>query len=355
MVINMSNLKVALAGLGNTASALVQSPFYYKGKKNDNTLGGYKISDIEFVAAFDVNKDKVGKDLSEAIFARPNITPKFAKIKRTGVKVNAGPVLDGVAEHMRGIINPINKECSLIEAADQIKGADVFISLLPVGSDRATKFYAEVALKAGVAFVNTIPVFVASDPIWSSRFKQASLPILGDDIKGQIGATILHRTLVRLFRLRNVDVVETYQLNVGGNTDFQNMLDEKRLISKRKSKTDAVTSVLPYGFGVRIGPSDYVPFLGNTKVAYIYVKGKSYAGFPVTIDAKLSVDDKSMFAFSAMDATRLAKVALDRGESGPIKEISAYYFKHPPIQAESDEQAALWVKNWLNKKTNQTK
>jgi len=353
MAINMSKLKVAIAGLGNAASALIQSPSYYKSKKKEDiALGGYRISDIEFVAAFDVNKDKIEKDLSEAIFARPNITPKFAEVEKMGVKVNAGPIMDGVAEHMRSIINPVNRTCSIGEVADQVKGADVFLSLLPVGSDRATKFYADVALKAGVAFVNTIPVFVASDESWGNRFKEANLPILGDDVKGQIGATILHRTLVRLFKLRNVDVVETYQLNVGGNTDFQNMLDEKRLISKRKSKTDAVTSVLPYDISVRIGPSDYVPFLGNTKVAYIYVKGRSYAGFPVTIDAKLSVDDKSMFAFSAMDATRLAKVALDRGESGPIKEISAYYFKHPPIQAESDEQAAAWVKAWLNKKSN---
>ena len=346
----MSKLKVALAGIGNTASALVQSPFYYKGKKDDEPLGGYKISDIEFVAAFDVNKQKVGKDLSEAIFAKPNITPHFAEVRNMGVKVSTGPVLDGVAEHMRHIMNPVRKTCTVEDAADQVSGADVFLSLLPVGSDQATKFYAEVALKAGVAFVNTIPVFIASDQVWGSRFKEKNLPILGDDIKGQIGATILHRTLVRLFRLRNVQVVETYQLNVGGNTDFQNMLDENRLISKRRSKTDAVTSVLPYGIDVRIGPSDYVPFLKNTKIAYIYIKGESYAGFPVTIDAKLSVDDKSMFAFSAMDATRLAKVAVDRGESGPIKEISAYYFKHPPVQAESDEQAAAWVKSWLNKK-----
>ncbi|MGQ9781143.1 MAG: inositol-3-phosphate synthase [Nitrososphaeria archaeon] len=346
----MSKLKVALAGIGNTASALVQSPSYYKGRNDDISLGGYRISDIEFVAAFDVNREKVGKDLSEAIFAKPNITPKFAEVGKMGVRVQAGPIMDGVADHMTKIINPVDGECDVAKAAKSVKDADVLLSLLPVGSDRATKFYAEVALKAEAAFINTIPVFVASDHIWGERFKNAGLPILGDDIKGQIGATILHRTLVRLFKLRNVEVTETYQLNVGGNTDFQNMLDEARLVSKRKSKTDAVTSVLPYEIGVRIGPSDYVPFLGNTKVAYVYVKGRSFAGFPVTIDAKLSVDDKSMFAFSAVDAIRLAKVAMDRGESGPIKEISAYYFKHPPVQAESDEEAASWVKAWLDKK-----
>ena len=350
MVINMPTLKVALAGVGNTASALVQSPFYYRGRREDQSLGGYKISDIEFVAAFDVNREKVGKDLSEAIFAKPNITPKFADVGKIGVKVYAGPTMDGVANHMMKIINPVNVKCDVSKAAENVKGADVLLSLLPVGSEKATKFYAEVALKAGAAFINTIPVFVASDQSWGERFKKAGLPILGDDIKGQIGATILHRTLVRLFKLRNVEVTETYQLNVGGNTDFQNMLDEARLVSKRKSKTDAVTSVLPYEIGVRIGPSDYVPFLGNTKVAYIYLKGRSFAGFPVTIDAKLSVDDKSMFAFSAIDATRLAKIAMDRGESGPVREICAYYFKHPPIQAESDEEAASWVKTWLDKK-----
>jgi myo-inositol-1-phosphate synthase len=270
-------------------------------------------------------------------------------MKKIGTIVRQGPVMDGVADHMTSIMNPISGACSLEGVSKEIKEADVLLSLLPVGSENATQFYAEAALKAGTAFINTIPVFIASNPKWNSRFKEANLPVLGDDIKGQIGATILHRTLVRLFKLRNVKVVETYQLNVGGNTDFQNMLDQKRLVSKRKSKTDAVLSVLPYDIGVRIGPSDYVPFLGNTKVAYIYVKGESFAGFPVSIDVKLSVDDKSMFASSALDATRLAKIALDRGESGPIKEISAYYFKHPPIQAQSDEEAAQWVKEWLDK------
>jgi len=351
MVINMSKIKVALAGVGNTASALVQSPYYYKGKE-EAPLGGYKISDVEYVAAFDVNKNKVGKDLSEAIFAEPNITPKFAEVENTGVKVSCGPVLDGVAKHMEHIMKPVRKGCSLEEAVEIVKGADILLSLLPVGSEKATRFYAEVALRAGVAFINTIPAFIASDESWGKKFKEANLPILGDDVKGQIGATILHRTLVRLFKLRNVEVIETYQLNVGGNTDFQNMMDENRLVSKRESKTKAVTSVLPYDIGVRIGPSDYVPFLGNTKVAFIYVKGQSYAGFPVTLDVKLSVDDKSMFAYSAMDATRLAKVALDRGESGPINEVCAYYFKHPPVQATSDEEAAEWIKAWLAKKPN---
>ncbi|MEM3403021.1 MAG: inositol-3-phosphate synthase [Nitrososphaeria archaeon] len=345
----MSKIKVALAGVGNTASAVVQSPYYYRGK-DETSLGGYKVSDVEFVAAFDVNRNKVGKDLSEAIFAEPNITPKFADVDKTGVKVSCGPVLDGVAKHMENIIKPLRKGCSLEEAVEIVKGADVLLSLLPVGSEKATRFYAEVALKAGVAFINTIPAFIASDGSWGKKFKEANLPILGDDVKGQIGATVLHRTLVRLFKLRNVEVIETYQLNVGGNTDFQNMMDENRLVSKRESKTKAVTSVLPYDIGVRIGPSDYVPFLGNTKVAFIYVKGQSYAGFPVTLDVKLSVDDKSMFAYSAMDATRLAKVALDRGESGPINEVCAFYFKHPPVQAASDEEAAEWIKAWLAKK-----
>lgn len=352
MAINMSKLRVAIVGVGNTASAIVQAPYYFKGKDSDNSLGGYKISDIEYVAAFDVNSRKVGKDLSQAIFAEPNITPKFAEIENLGVKVSGGPILDGVAEHMFDIVKPIDRKCSVQEIADEIRdaGAEILVNLLPVGSENATKFYAEAALKAGVAFVNTIPVFIASDKVWDERFRLQRLPLLGDDIKGQVGATILHRTLTRLFRLRNVKVIETYQLNVGGNADFLNLMDEDRLVSKRKSKTEAVTSMLPYNIGVRIGPSDYIPFLGNTKVAYIYFKGESFAGFPVTLDVKLVVDDKSMFAYSALDAIRLAKIALDRGEGGAIKEASAFYFKHPPVQAESDEEAAEWVKNWLSKK-----
>jgi len=352
MAINMSRLRVAIVGVGNTASAIVQAPYYFRGKDSDNSLGGYKISDIEYVAAFDVNSRKVGKDLSQAIFAEPNITPKFTEIGNLGVKVSGGPILDGVAEHMFDLVKPIDRKCSVQEIADEIRdsGADVLVNLLPVGSENATKFYAEAALKAGVAFVNAIPVFIASDKLWDEKFRLKKLPLLGDDIKGQIGATILHRTLTRLFRLRNVKVIETYQLNVGGNADFLNLMDEDRLVSKRKSKTEAVTSMLPYNIGVRIGPSDYVPFLGNTKVAYIYFKGESFAGFPVTLDVKLVVDDKSMFAYSAVDAIRLAKVALDRGEAGSIKEVSAFYFKHPPVQAESDEEAAKWIENWLSKK-----
>jgi len=349
MAINMSKLRVAIAGVGNTASAIVQAPYYFKGKDSDNSLGGYRISDIEYVAAFDVNSRKVGRDLSEAIFAEPNITPRFAEIGSLGVKVSGGPLLDGVAEHMLDIVKPVDRRCTVQEIADEIKssGAHVLVNLLPVGSENATKFYAEAALKAGVAFVNTIPVFIASDPSWDERFRSSGLPLLGDDIKGQVGATILHRTLTRLFRLRGVKVIETYQLNVGGNADFLNLMDEDRLVSKRRSKTEAVTSLLPYNIGVRIGPSDYIPFLGNTKVAYIYFRGESFAGFPVTLDVKLVVDDKSMFAYSAVDAIRLAKVALDRGECGAIKEVSAFYFKHPPVQAESDEEAAEWVKRWL--------
>lgn len=347
----MSRLKVAIVGVGNTASAIVQAPFYFKGRDDDSGLGGYKISDIEYVAAFDVNSRKVGKDLSEAIFAEPNITPKFAEVGKLDVKVSGGPVLDGVAAHMVDIVKPVDRKCSVQEIADEIKdsGADVLVNLIPVGSENATKFYAEAALKAGVAFVNTIPVFIASNKYWDNKFREKSLPLLGDDIKGQIGATILHRTLTRLFRLRNVKVIQTYQLNVGGNADFLNLMDEDRLVSKRISKTEAVTSLLPYNIGVRIGPSDYIPFLGNTKVAYIYFRGESFAGFPVTLDVKLVVDDKSMFAYSAIDAIRLAKVALDRGEGGAIKEVCAFYFKHPPVQAESDEEAAEWVKNWLSK------
>jgi len=342
----MPEIRVAIAGVGNCASFLVQSIFC--SKVENEPLGGYRVSDIKFTAAFDVSREKVYKDLSEAIFSYPNITPKFADVGKLGVEVKPGPVLDGVAEHMEDAFRPMNHQCTVKDVARELEGSDILLSMLPVGSERATRFYAEAALRAGTAFVNAIPVFIASIKEWGERFEQARLPLVGDDIKGQLGATILHRALVRLFDIRKVKVVETYQLNVGGNTDFLNMVDERRLSSKRISKTRAVTSVLPYEMGVRIGPSDYVPFLGNTKVAYVHIRGEGCGGFPVTIDLKLIVDDKSMFAGSMLDVLRLTKVALDRGLGGPMKEISAFYFKYPPVQARSDEEALRWLECWLN-------
>jgi len=356
----MPKVRVCVVGVGNAASALIQGVYYYR-DADENTqvpglsfirLGPYHVGDIEFVAAFDVDRDKVGRDLSEAIFVRPNMVPKFADVPKLGVNVLPAPKLDGVAPHMEPYFKPADVNVGVDEVVDHVRSArpDLILNLLPVGSEEATRFWARVALESGVAFVNGIPVFIASDPdgYWQRAFEEAGIPLVGDDIKGQVGATILHRTLVRLLHMRGVRVEETYQLNIGGNTDFLNMIVEERLRSKRISKTEAVTSVLPYGKEleeggkIRIGPSDYIPFLGNTKVAYIYIKGRSFADFPITLEVKLSVDDKSMIAGSLIDAVRATKIAVDRHVAGPVPSISAYLFKHPPIQAGSDEEAREW-------------
>ncbi len=353
-------IKVALAGIGNTASAIVQGVYYYKDGKRpagvmSEDINGYKISDIEFVAAFDISSKKVGMDLADAIFASPNLTPKFAEVPKTGVEVKSGPIYDGVAPHMVESFSPVKSEGSEDEVVKALNdsGADMLINLLPVGSEEATKSYARAAIRAGKAFINGIPVFIASDKLWQKKFQDAKLPVMGDDVKGQVGATILHRTLVSLFNMRGVLVDETYQVNIGGNTDFLNMTVEERLKSKRISKTGAVTSVLPYGKDleqmgkIRIGPSDYVQFLGNNKICYIYLKGKSFADFPIELKVKLSVDDKSMFAAVMSDAIRFMKVAIDNGLNGPLVEPSSYFFKHPPVQARSDEEALGWAIKWL--------
>lgn len=365
----MARIRVAIAGVGNCASALIQGVYYYANADDSELvpgltsvrLGGYHVSDIEWVAAFDVSMNKIGRDLAEAIFQPPNITPRFADLpRRLGVEVSPGPVLDGVAPHMRERFNPHDREVTLGEVVDVLKSsdADILINFLPVGSEEASRFYAKASLEAGVAFINGMPTFIASDPEgeWPRLFEEAGVPVVGDDIKGQLGATVLHRTLVRLMHMRGVRVEETYQLNIGGNTDFENMLLEERLKSKRKSKTSAVTSVLPYGEElwskgrVRIGPSDYVPFLGNTKIAYIYIKGRSFGDFPVTLEVKLQVDDKSMFAGSMIDAIRGTRIALDRGVAGPVVSVSAPFFKHPPVQAPSDEEAHRWFIEFIEGK-----
>ena len=356
-------IRVAIAGLGNCASMLIQGIEYYK-QKGDNyyeglitpIIGNYKVTDIEIVAAFDVSKNKIGKDIAEAIFEKPNITPKIVDIEKKGVRVKPGPVLDGVANHMKDVFNPSNDGTTegVIQELKDSK-AEILINLLPVGSEQASREYAKAALEANVAFINAIPVFIASDPTgkFPQLFKEKNLPIAGDDIKGQVGATILHRTLTSLFRLRGVKVEETYQLNVGGNTDFLNMKTEERLYSKRISKTKAVTSTLNDNNylekegKIRIGPSDYVPFLGNTKVAYIYLKGSGFAGMPIKIEASLEVDDKSNCAAVLSDVIRAVKVALDRKIGGPLVEVSAFYFKHPPIQAKDDEEAYQWFRKFL--------
>ncbi|MEB3825466.1 MAG: inositol-3-phosphate synthase [Desulfurococcales archaeon] len=365
----MGKIKAAVIGVGNCASALIQGTFYYKNVEEDEfvpgvskvKLGGYHIGDIEWVAAIDVSKNKVGKDLAEAIFQPPNITPRFADIpEKLGIEVSPGFVLDGVAPHMKERFNPIDEDASFESVVDTFKnaGVEVVINFLPVGSEEATRLYAKAALEAGAAFINGMPVFIASDPsgYWDRLFREKGIPLVGDDIKGQLGATILHRTLVRLMHMRGVKVEETYQLNIGGNTDFENMLVEERLKSKRISKTTAVTSILPYGDElavqgkVRIGPSDYVPFLGNTKIAYFYLRGTSFAGFPVVVEAKLQVDDKSMFAGAMIDAIRGARIALDRGVGGIVPSVSAPFFKHPPVQAPSDEIAYQWFMEFVEGK-----
>lgn len=356
------SIKTAIIGVGNIASALVQIVYKARrGEKIDGVLseyiGKYAVSDIEFVAAFDVSENKIGKDLSEAIFEYPNIFPKITDLDHLGVEVSPGPVLDGVAPHMVNVFKPHRMKIDINHVVRVLResGAEVAINLLPVGAEEATRLYAEACHRANVAFINGIPVFIASDPEkkWHMKFREAMIPLLGDDIKGQVGATILHRTLVRLLHMRGVRVEETYQVNIGGNTDFLNMMIEERLYSKRISKTEAVTSILPYGKKleetkkIRIGPSDYIDFLGNTKIAYIYIKGSSLGGFPVTIETKLVVDDKSMASAILLEAIRVAKLALDRGHGGVIAGPSAFLFKHPPRQAPDDETAYYWFTRYV--------
>ncbi len=354
----MNEIRVAIAGIGNCASALVQGVHYYRDAKEDETVPGlmhvrfgkYHIRDIKFVAAFEVNREKIGKDLSEAIFTEPNCCAKFANpLPKLGVKVLPGPILDGVGPHMKkafkvGEDDPVDVAEALKEA-----DADMLINFLPVGSYRATRHYAEAALKAGCAFVNCIPEFIASDEEWASKFEKAGLPIAGDDVKSQLGATILHRTLVRLFVDRGVAIDETYQLNIGGNTDFENMTLEERLRTKRISKTEAVTSMVPYSVPTRIGPSDYVPFLGDKKICYIHIRGRKFGNQPVILHAKLEVEDSPNSAGMVIDVIRAVKIALDRGIAGPLISISAYAFKHPPVQVE-DSVAREWVEEFIQGK-----
>ena len=352
-------IRVAIAGVGNCASALIQGVYYYKDVKEDEfvpglihtNFGGYLPGDIEFVAAFDVDSRKIGKDLSEAIFAGNNCVEKIVDIPRMGVKVLPAPILDGVAPHMKEAFGVVEEGYEPVDVAEVLKevDADVLISYVPVGSAKATRYYAEAALKAKVGFINAIPEFIASDPKWGEKFEQANVPIAGDDIKSQLGATILHRTLVELMKSRGVRILETYQLNIGGNTDFLNMTDESRLKSKRISKTEAVTSLLPYEVPTRIGPSDYVPFLKDTKIAYIWLKGELFGGFPVTIDVKLSVADSPDSAGTIVDVIRGVKLAIDRGVGGVLVSLSAYYFKHPPVQV-PDDVARQWVEEYIEGK-----
>jgi myo-inositol-1-phosphate synthase len=356
-VYDLPEIRVALVGVGNSASALTQGTQYYKDAKENITVpglmhvnfGGYYIRDIKFVAAFEVNKDKIGKDLSEAIFTKPNCAVKFADVPALGVKVSPAPIMDGVAPHMREPFNVYDDSgydrANVVKVLKEAK-AQVLVNYLPVGSHDAARFYAQAAMDAGCAFVNCMPEFIGSDKEWSRKFEAAGLPVAGDDIKSQVGATILHRTLVRLCLDRGVIVDETYQLNLGGDTDFLNMTVEERLKTKRISKTEAVTSLVPYELPTRIGPSDYVGFLENKKICYLTLKGRKFGDRPITINAKLEVEDSPNSAGVVIDLIRAAKIALDRKISGALLSMAAYAFKHPPVQV-PDPVARQWTEDWI--------
>jgi myo-inositol-1-phosphate synthase len=340
-------IKVAIAGLGNCASSIIQGLHYYKDAPDDQIIPGlmhtrfgpYHISDIEIVAAFEVNTNKIGKDVSEAIWAAPNSSRKFANVPNLGVTVVPGPILDGVAPHMRESFFCYENDDDAVDVAHILKetGAEILVNFLPVGSEEATQAYAAAALEAGVALANGIPSFIVSNDEWAQKFRNAGIPCAGDDIKSQLGATILHRVLMQLMYDRGIKVEETYQLNVGGNTDFENMKQEGRLTTKRISKTSAVTSVLPYEVPTRIGPSDYVPFLEDEKICYLHAKGHNFGEQPVEVSLKLSVQDSPNSAGVMIDVIRALAIAKDRKLSGPIYSISAYSFKHPPKQIKDFE------------------
>jgi myo-inositol-1-phosphate synthase len=353
----LPEIRVALVGVGNSASVLIQGTQYYKDAKENTTVpglmhvnfGGYHINDIKFVAAFEVNKAKIGKDLSEAIFTEPNCVVKIADVPRLNVKVSSAPIMDGVAKHMREVFNIYDEKAEgSADVAKVLKDAkaEVLLNYLPVGSHEAARFYAQAAMDAGCAFVNCMPEFIGSNTEWAKKFEEAGLPVLGDDIKSQVGATILHRNLVRLCLDRGVIVDETYQLNLGGDTDFLNMTVEERLKTKRISKTEAVTSLVPYELPTRIGPSDYVPFLNNKKICYIVLKGRKFGDRPITINVKLEVEDSPNSAGVVIDLIRAAKIALDRKIAGSLLSMPAYAFKHPPVQV-PDPVARQWTEDWI--------
>ncbi|MBC7218544.1 MAG: inositol-3-phosphate synthase [Hadesarchaea archaeon] len=351
----MAEIRLAIVGVGNCASSLIQGLEYYKEAREDQfvpglmhvNFGGYHIRDIKPVAAFDVDANKVGRDLSEAIFAPPNCTKKFCEVPKLGVEVMRGPVLDGLGKYLKPVI-PVDPTQQPVDVAEELRRtkADILVSYLPVGSYEASRYYAQQAIEAGCGYINCIPEFIVSGKEWGERFRKAGLPCAGDDIKSQVGATILHRTLAKLLIDRGVKLEESYQLNIGGNTDFLNMLEEERLSSKRVSKTEAVSSQVPYEVPLRIGPSDYVPFLKDNKVCYIYLRGRKFGDIPLTIDVKLSVEDSPNSAGVVIDAIRAVKLALDRGIAGPLIGVSAYFFKHPPVQI-PDEQARQAVEDFI--------
>jgi len=341
-------IRVAIIGVGNCASSLVQGVHYYRNAKPGDPipgimhvdLGGYHIRDVEFVAAFDVDKNKVGKDLADAIYAKPNNTYRFADVPKTGVKVSRGMTHDGIGKYLAKVVMKAPGETADIVKILRDTKTDVVVSYLPVGSEEATKWYVEQVLEAGCAFINCIPVFIAREPYWQKRFAAKGLPIIGDDIKSQVGATITHRVLTRLFMDRGVRLDRTYQLNFGGNTDFLNMLERERLESKKISKTNAVTSMLDYPLDpddVHVGPSDYVPWLLDRKWCYIRMEGTTFGDVPLNVEVKLEVWDSPNSAGVVIDAIRCCKLALDRGYGGVLHSASAYFSKHPPQQVTDDE------------------
>lgn len=353
----MKPIKVAVIGVGNCASSLVQGVYFYRNNNSaggliHDRIGGYGAGDVEFVLGVDVDARKVGKDIAEAIFAGPNCTAVFQPdVPATGAKVIMGKILDGVADHMtgmgeRGFILADAPEATQesIVAALKESGAEVLLNFLPVGSQTATEFYMECALEAGVAVVNCMPVFIASTPEWEARFRAKRVPIVGDDIKAQVGATIVHRVLSSLFGARGVTVEKTYQLNTGGNTDFMNMLDRQRLGSKKESKTEAVQAMLAQRLAdenIHVGPSDYVPWQKDNKLCFLRLEGTQWGNVPMNLELRLSVEDSPNSAACVMDAIRCCKVALERGEGGALIGPSAYFCKHPPQQFHDDVAAQL--------------
>ena len=362
----MGKIKIAIVGVGNCVSSLIQGIHYYRDRSPEDAIGlmhyeinGYRPGDIEVVVAFDVDQRKVGRDVHEAIFAKPNCTTVFCpEISKSGITIRKGKILDGVASHMmdypddHAFVLSDKPEPTAVEVVQALKesGAQILTNYLPVGSEDATRFYANCALEAGVAFVNNIPVFIASDVVWAKRFANKNLPIIGDDIKSQMGATITHRILTDLFKKRGVKLERTYQLNTGGNTDFLNMLERKRLVTKKKSKTEAVQAVAARRLedeNIHIGPSDYVPWQKDNKVCFIRMEGKLFGDVPMNLEMRLSVADSPNSAGVAIDAIRCAKLALDRGQGGVLEAPSAYLCKHPARQF-SDDEAFTMVEDFIN-------
>ncbi|MBN1848030.1 MAG: inositol-3-phosphate synthase [Deltaproteobacteria bacterium] len=368
----MTDIHVSVVGIGNCASSLIQGIHYYQNGNPDDTvglmhwdLGGYRPGDIKVVGAFDIDQRKVGRDVGEAIFTPPNCTKRFyPDVGTLGVVVRMGKMLDGFSEHMQGypadqtFIPAETREATRQEIVNTLRETktDILLNYLPVGSETATRFYAECALEADVAFINNIPVFLASDPEWAKRFAKQNLPIVGDDIKSQLGATIVHRILTDLFKKRGVKLERTYQLNVGGNTDFLNMMNQTRLVSKRKSKTEAVQAVAAKRLednNIHIGPSDYIPWQKDNKICFIRMEGKLFGDVPMNLELRLSVEDSPNSAGVAIDAIRCVKLALDRGIGGVLEAPSAYFCKHPARQY-TDDEAYRMIEAFINGEWNAT-